>query len=133
MPENRFQNIQQFSRALRLRETVITPIQQGPRLVCIRGYFAGKSWSLQPDSVLRIGRNTDSAICYPPGYPGVSRIHCEVFLSKDGRAFVRDFESRYGTILKSADKSVNLERGTWYCADGAHILFRPQEEYVLMR
>ncbi len=133
MPENRFQTIQQLSRTLRLGDNVKMPSQQGPRLVCLRGYFAGKSWPMQPDSVLRIGRNTDCEICYPPGFPGVSRVHCEIFLSKEGRVFVRDFESRYGTILKNADKNLILERGTWYCADGAHILFRPQEEYVLMR
>lgn len=133
MPEQRFQTIQQFSRALGLGNNAKPPIQHGPRLVCLHGYFAGKCWHLKPDSVLRIGRNSDCEICYPAGYPGVSRVHCEVFLAKDGRAFVRDSESRYGTRLKAADKNVVLDRGVWYTADGAHILFSPQEEYVLMR
>ena len=128
-PENRFQSIRQLSRALKLDDHE----KMSLRLVCLRGHYAGKSWPVQPDSVLRIGRNTDCEICYPPGYPGVSRVHCEIFLTKEGRTFVRDLESRYGTVLKTAEKTAVLDRGTWYCADGAHILFRPQEEYVLMR
>ena len=129
LPENRFQSVQQLSRALKLEDNT----KQSPRLVCLHGYHAGKSWPVQPDSVLRIGRNTDCDISYPPDYPGVSRVHCEIFLSRDGRTYVRDTESRYGTILQSQEKKIVLDRGPWYCADGAHILFRPQEEYVLMR
>lgn len=134
LPEHRFQTIRQFSQALRLEEApkVTTTMQRG-RLVCLRGNFAGSSWPLQLNSVIRIGRNTDCSIRYPGGYPGVSRVQCEIFCSKDGRVFARDCKSTYGTRLSSPDKRIAMEPGTWYAADGTHISFGAQEEYVLMR
>lgn len=132
-PEHRFQTLQQFSHALKLGDYAKPPVQQGSRLMCLKGYFAGKSWNLKPGAVLRIGRNKDCEVCYPAGYPGVSRVHCEVMLARDGRIYVRDCNSRYGTRLVTAEKNVVLDRNVWYYADGAHILFSPQEDYVLMR
>lgn len=133
LPENRFQTVRQFKSALRLDDGIQTQSASRYRLVCLRGMLSGKTWYLQPDSMIRVGRRTDCHICYPPDYPGVSRLHCELFFSKEGRFFVRDCGSRYGTRLRSAAKIVALEPGTWYAADGAHIAFGAQEEFVLMR
>lgn len=132
-PEQRFQTIPQFAAALRLSSHTPTTPLQSARLVCNHGYFVGKSWNLQPDSILRIGRNPNCDICYPAKYPGVSRDHCEIILTSDGAIYVRDCNSTYGTKLKGAGKFVALEPGVWYRADGAHVLFQPQEDYVLTR
>lgn len=131
--EDRFQNISQFKHALNPDRGPIRPAPRRNALVCMRGKFAGRSWYLQPDSALRIGRNLDCHICYPRETPGVSRIQCEVFLSRDGRFYVRDYHSSYGTRLTAGDKNVMLKPGTWYAADGAHIHFGAQEEYVFIR
>lgn len=133
LPEQRFQNMQQFRRALKLEETPSPQNLPGGSLVCLRGNFSGKTWYLQPDSVLRIGRNADCDICYPGNYPGVSRTQCTIYLTKEGRYIIRDDHSRYGTKLISPDKNAILEPGIWYTANGAHIIFGAQEEYVLKK
>lgn len=133
LPENRFQTVRQFKKALNLDDGFPQPNSPRFRLICLRGRLAGKTWFMQPDSVIRVGRNGDCHICYPPDSKGVSRIHCELFLSRDGRFFVRDCGSRYGTRLIAPGKNVVLEPGTWYTADGAHVVFSAQEEFVLMR
>ena len=135
LPEKRFQTVQQFSRALKLEDSYVPPIpiQQKSGLVCLRGSFVGKCWNLQPDSMLRIGRNTDCDICYPSHSPGVSRTQCTIYRTKEGRYIVRDDHSTYGTRLISSSKSVVLKPNVWYSADGARIVFGAQEEYVLMR
>lgn len=133
LPEKRFQNVQQFSKALKLYNTSAEPTAHQHGLVCLRGKYAGKVWHIKPDSPLRIGRNTTCEICYPGNYPGVSRTQCTIYHTKDDRYIVRDDHSTYGTHLASPGKNILMEPGVWYAADGAHILFGAQEEYVLMR
>lgn len=132
-PERRFQNVQQFCKALKLGE--LTPAQTPSKaaLLCLRGNFAGKVWYLQPDTALRIGRNMGCDICYPAGYPGVSRTQCTIYYSRDSRCFIKDDRSRYGTRLTCPGKNVLLEPETWYIADGTHIFFGAQEEYLLTK
>lgn len=131
--EARFQNISQFKHALNLEKPQVISESHRNVLVCLRGIFSGQSWYLSPDSTLRIGRNPDCDICYPKEAPGVSRIQCEIFRSRDGRFFVRDYNSTYGTRLMAGDKNIILKPGAWYTADGAHIIFGAHEEYVLTR
>ena len=131
--EKRFQNVSQFRYALNLDNSRHSAEPARSGLMCLRGNFAGKMWYLYPNSTLLIGRNTNCDICYPRETPGVSRIQCEIFRSREGKFFVRDYDSRYGTRLTTAEKSVQLEPGIWYCADGAHVLFGAQEEYALIR
>lgn len=133
LPEKRFQSVQQFRHALKLDDGPIVQNHTKTGLVCLRGSFAGKVWHLQPDSMLRIGRNPECEIRYPNNFPGVSRAQCTVYRTKEGRYIVKDDHSSYGTRLTGAGKNVALEPGVWYAADGAHIIFAAQEEYVLMR
>lgn len=131
--DRRFQNVSQFKQALNLDTFHYRSEPPKTGLICLRGNYAGKIWHLQPNSALLIGRNTTCDICYPRETPGVSRIQCEVFRSREGKYFVRDYNSRYGTRLKTADKSILMEPGVWYYADGTHFLFGAQEEYALIR
>lgn len=138
LPEKRIQSVQQFSRALRLEEKSPerTPREGNPQigmLRCLRGMFAGRSWHMQPEFVLRIGRNPDCDICYPRDYPGISRNQCTICYTREGRFFVKDDTSRYGTRLISPGKNVLMETETWYAADGAHVVFGAQEVYVLLK
>lgn len=133
LPENRFQSVRQLRSALKLGDAPQPQKTARFRLVCLRGSLAGKFWYLQPDSMIRVGRSSDCHICYPPDSKGVSRNQCELFFSRDARFYVRDCGSRYGTRLAAPGKVVVLEPGTWYAADGAHVVFGAQEEFVLMR
>lgn len=133
LPETRFHNVQQFRHALNLDEPRLPANSSKGKLVCLRGNFAGRSWYLPSNSALRIGRNTDCDICYPGKYPGVSRNQCTIYHTSDGRYMIKDDSSRYGTRLTSPGKNVILEPEIWHTANGAHIFFGAQEEYVLMR
>lgn len=133
LPERRFQNVQQFSKALNLDHTTAAASTPKNSLVCLRGNFAGKSWHIKPDCAFRIGRQQDCDICYPASYPGVSRIQCTIYHTKDGKHIIRDERSSYGTRLVSPGKNVLLDPYVWYAADGAHILFGAHEEYLLTR
>ena len=133
LPERRFQNVQQFSKALNLDSIPQVTASKKATLTCLRGNFTGKSWYIKPDGAFRIGRQPDCDICYPPTYPGVSRVQCTIYHTKDDKFIIRDEGSTYGTRLASPGKNVKLDAHVWYAADGAHILFGAQEEYVLMR
>ena len=133
LPETRYQTVQQFRSALKLSNFQSATDLPKKGLVCLRGKFAGKVWSIQPDSILQIGRGTNCDICYPAHSPGVSRTQCTIYRTKEGRYIIRDEHSSYGTRLVSPGKKIVMEPNVWYAADGAHILFGAQEEYVLMR
>ena len=133
--EHRFQNVRQFRRALQLDcvpvQPTAIPVTHGNGLYCLRGGYAGKSWPIAPGGVLKIGRSPGCTVVYPSNYKGVSREQCLIYRTPDGHYLVRDENSSYGTRLQTVGKSVKLEPKLWYKADGAHILFGSQEEYVL--
>ena len=133
LPERRFQNVQQFRHALNQDAATVTATASKSSLVCLRGNFAGRSWHIKPDSAFRIGRQPDCDICYPANYPGVSRLQCTIYHTKEGKHIIRDERSSYGTRLASTGKNVQLDPFVWYAADGAHILFGAHEEYLLTR
>lgn len=131
MPEKRYQNVMQLRKALQLDGAVgVTDYHMGS-VVCVRGGFVGRHWNLSPGTALRIGRNRDCDVSYPADYHGVSRVQCTIFRTADGRYMVRDERSSFGTRIQAMGKSVALEPGKWYSADGAKVLFGGQEEYVL--
>lgn len=132
-PEQRFQRMSDFRYALHLTGTPGQHSTSGLRLVCARGVFAGKSWSLQPDKSLRIGRNSDCDICYPPESRGISRAQCTVYCTREGKCFVRDDGSSYGTGLKHGSSVFTMEPRTWYAAEGSSIVFGSQQEYIILR
>lgn len=130
-PEKRFQNVKQMRSALFQSGTGMTAEPHAGGVLCLRGRFAGKRWNLTPGSALRIGRNRDCDVAYPADFHGVSRAQCTIFRTAEGRYLIRDEGSSYGTRLQAMGKSVKLEPGKWYFADGAHVLFGAQEEYVM--
>ena len=116
LPENRPQNIPEFAgklfpgeqvtgrqaqgRVVRQREEYGRSQQPVPRmLICVKGYYRGKSWNLRPGAALTFGRDPRCAAPYPLEMPGISRHQCSVMLDRMGRLYVRDDGSTYGTYL----------------------------------
>lgn len=79
-------------------------------LVCVRGYYRGKSWNLRPGAALTFGRDPRCAASYPLEMPGISRHQCSVMLDRMGRLYVRDDGSTYGTYLNGK----KLQASAWY-------------------
>ena len=66
---------------------------------CIGGHFHGKTWPLNKNRLVSIGRNTDRVITYPLNYPGVSRRQCSLTLDINGMPCIKDDGSSYGTFI----------------------------------
>lgn len=133
--EDRYQSIAQLRQAL-FREPGSRQISfRDPGLqanvLCLRGGFAGSGWAVAPGTALRIGRSPEGEVVYPANYQGVSRAQCTVYRTAEGKLLVRDEKSRYGTRLLMMGKLLPMEPGIWYSADGAHIFFGRQEEYLI--
>lgn len=126
---DRYQDMEQLYQALfhvTLRDT-----ESRANILCLRGIFAGSSWKLSPGAFLRIGRNPECEVVYPAGCQGVSRMQCTIYCPAEGRLMVRDENSRFGTHFRVMGKMLTMEPGKWYSADGLHILFGKQEEYII--
>ncbi len=70
---------------------------KGTTLVCTRGIYAGSRIPIREETLLGTDRNRCS-IVYPPGSPGVSRVHLRLWADK-GQMLVMDMGSTYGTWL----------------------------------
>ena len=73
---------------------VMTPGVQRFRLRGLNGELDGKSYDSSSDRI-QIGSHPLNQIEVRD--PTVSRFHCEVFIDRDGRAWVKDLGSRNGT------------------------------------
>lgn len=104
---------------------------QQPDVRCVRGEFAGSSWQIPPGKGIRIGRNPECEVCYPPNSSGISRRQCSFYKSPDGKIMIRDDNSSYGTFVLVGNKPVRIEAGKWYLAQGARVFFGRQEEYLI--
>lgn len=126
---NRYQDMDQLYRAL-----FHAPMQGAENhagILCLRGIYAGRSWKLPSGSILRIGRNPECEIVYPPEFQGVSRLQCTFCRTAEGRLLVRDENSRFGTRFQAMGKIQTMEPRMWYGAEGLHIFFGKQEEYII--
>lgn len=88
--EDRYQDVATFWSEL-------TGAQDAAVLECLRGIFAGTGFPIRGETLL----GTDGTRCrilFPPGTPGVSRVHMRVWVEK-GELLVMDMGSSYGTLL----------------------------------
>lgn len=129
--ENRFQCVSELRRALLLDDAVPVVECCSGSVMCMRGGFAGRKWRLEPDSVLRIGRNRECDVVYPADYRGVSREQCTIHRTTDNKYRVRDENSRFGTRLWVDGKLLTLEPRKWYTVDSACVVFGGQEKFAL--
>lgn len=128
---DRYQSMEQLYQAL-----FHTALQNTGNLAyvqCLRGGFVGSTWKLSPGTLLRIGRNPECEIRYPPERKDVSRTQCSVCCTADGRLLVRDEGSSNGTRFHSMGRMLTMEPRIWYSADGLHVFFGKQEEYIIKR
>lgn len=113
--EERFQTVQEFEKKLfpgekQFAEAGKTSESTSRSLYCVRGYYKGKSWILQAGIAITLGRNESCTVAYPPNSKGVSRLQCSLMRDRQGRVYVRDEKSTYGTFL-NGDR---LQSGKWY-------------------
>lgn len=71
------------------------------RLVGTAGDLKGRIYEIR--GIYWIGRTEDCQIRYPQDTGGISRHHCEV-MTKDGKLFLMDVGSAYGTYLSDGTK-----------------------------
>lgn len=99
-------------------EPVSEPVQQYPQAhvpahtapvltvsICgLKGHFAGRQFDLS-DKII-IGRDSNKCkIAFPLDAPGISGIHCEIYVSSQD-VFLKDLNSSYGTFLAEGNKLV---------------------------
>lgn len=125
MAEDRYSSIAQLRAAL---DGHAAPVMT--RLACLKGVMAGKSWTIPPETALRVGRSGDCEIRYPTGTAGVSRHHCTFFRSREGTLMVRDDGSSWGTCLVGRGGTMALPAGRWHVLGENRVCFGGQEEYV---
>ncbi len=92
--KDRYQNVGDFW--MDITETQ-AKMQVIPSLEGIQGYYAGSRVEIRDAYIV----GTDPTRChilYPPGTPGVSRVHMRVW-AENGEIFVMDMGSTYGTWL----------------------------------
>lgn len=89
------------------KQTMVAPPPAAPEfhIVIQSGRLAGNRYRLTD----RIAIGRDPAKChivYPADAPGVSGLHCELFL-QNGAVYLRDCNSSYGTYLANGTKLVS--------------------------
>lgn len=131
LPEKRCQNVREFYHLLFPNEGGQHTTHGAASLTCVNGQYKGYQWHLMPGTSYRIGRNQDNEIHYPPDTHGISRIQCTIFVGEDGKVWVRDEKSRYGTYLISTHKKVRMAPMQWYYAHGCWLCFGNQEQYLI--
>lgn len=84
--------------------TPTDPNDTGFRVVGVTGALSGKRIMLPKNMHLRIGCDSNTCgIALPPGTPGVSRVHCEIWLEQ-GKLYLSDLGSTYGTFIGSGNR-----------------------------
>lgn len=82
-------------------------------LECVQGQYSGRHFYIPQGQNVPVGRGNDTNVIAYPGdpqkSPGISKNQCVFFFYTDGRLFVRDLNSRYGTYL---DRQ-RLHPNTW--------------------
>ena len=95
----------------------------GYRINGISGVFVKRRFAI--GDVVTVGRGNDCQLRYPADTKGVSGMHCKLAV-KDGKLFVIDYGSTYGTFLEKGDripKDVYVELPV-----GAKIYFGSKEQ-----
>lgn len=130
--EERFQTVREFAKELFPGEKLFADAAAatGSRphsLYCVRGYYEGRSWGFRTGAAVSFGRDTRCTIAYPPNSKGVSRLQCSLMTDRQGRVYVRDENSTYGTFLNGS----RLQPGKWYQITGRGSVHFGNEVYQI--
>jgi DNA-binding NtrC family response regulator len=105
---------------------VMTPGVQRFRLRGLNGELDGKSYDSSSDRI-QIGSHPLNQIEVRD--PTVSRFHCEVFIDRDGRAWVKDLGSRNGTRVNGIRvREAELREGMVLQVGHLDLAFTPLDE-----
>lgn len=118
--EERFQTVRELAKELfpgekLLTDTAAAAVSRSYNLYCVRGYYEGRSWVLRKGIAVILGRDARCTIAYPPNSKGVSRLQCSLMMDRQGRVYVRDESSTYGTFLNGS----RLQPEKWYQMTGS--------------
>lgn len=137
---DRFQNVQSFMEALNMparNNTKPPPIQERsqrtntdqiiqhrqsapPMIVCIEGSKNGQTYQILPNNPVTVGRQPPCTVLYPNDAGGISRKHCTITMDSQGRMYIRDDNSTYGTMVNG----IRIAAGVWvYVKRGSLIRF----------
>lgn len=83
------------------------------QLRCVSGIYRGETWQLRPGDIVRFGRLADCWVIYPDGTQGVSRSQCTLYLDDNGKAYLRDDHSSYGTYFVTNGKVERIPTEQW--------------------
>jgi len=130
MPEQRYQNVNEFGTALfRTRDwnsPAMPETVSARMLVCSRGYFKGRSWPLDQGKMMQVGRyNCD--ILYPANRQGVSRHHFSIICDYNGKIQIRDEQSTFGTFINGK----RLQSKVWYVLNAGSVIDFGQEQFFI--
>lgn len=82
------------------------PPSGAPYLECIQGRFAGNRMQIKSEVYLGVD-HTRCGIQYPPGSPGISRVHLRLW-NDNGALKVMDMKSTYGSWLNNTRMTPGL-------------------------
>lgn len=126
--EDRLQNAAEFQRAFFPNNILAQPTVRHD-MMCTRGRFYGKMFSLPVGRVVTLGRGMNSnLIAYPQNTQGISRSHCAFYVDANGITYIQDRKSKYGTYL-GGKKIAPL---TWYRVLNGQPIAVGEEEYQLL-
>lgn len=132
--EQRYQNVYDFGNGLFEDRKWLKGNQNSskPYMVkqihCVEGILRGRKWELYPEQVFLLGRDKRCLALYPPKAPGISRLQCSIMLDRQGRLFVRDENSTYGTFINGT----RLQGGRWYAYPSGSIIRFAGEQYQIL-
>lgn len=112
--EERFQSVQDYAGQLFPGEDLFADNggeqSRTHGLTCVRGYYKGGRLSFQAGTAVTLGRDAGCTVAYPPDSKGISRLQCSLMMDRQGRVYVRDEKSSYGTFLNGK----RLQPHQWY-------------------
>lgn len=78
-------------------------VSAGIRLICNSGELKGKSWQINDNETLLVGRDESCIIRFSPSAQGVSGRHCSIQHTQFGWT-VKDLNSSFGTFVSGCGK-----------------------------
>ena len=111
LPQERFQSAEEMLHALYGGSSFPaeqTHEQRGEKpamgegtILCVRGIYEGRRFPLPVNETVRLGRGEEgeNRIAYPMRTPGISRKQCAFYRDEQGKCYVQDLQSSYGTRL----------------------------------
>lgn len=126
LPKDRMQSADEMRMAF-FPESQQPSARQKAFAVCVNGLFAGQGILLPRGSEVNLGRGQNNDVSYPDNMKGVSRMQCAFFQDEEGKIFVKDRGSSFGTYIDG--NRMNSEE--WYRVSAGQIVSFGREYYQI--